>query len=77
MAAFIVSSFTFISPVSSSMVAPATDIIAQEFHITSTVLIAMTTSIFVLAYGIIFMCPNFPLTKHLFVKPLVHFFSAL
>ncbi|KIM73432.1 hypothetical protein PILCRDRAFT_829167 [Piloderma croceum F 1598] len=52
MAAFIVSSFTFISPVSSSMVAPATDTIAQEFHITSTVLIAMTTSIFVLAYAI-------------------------
>jgi hypothetical protein len=51
MAVFIVSSFTFISPVSSSMVAPASETIAQQFEITSTVLIAMTISIFVLAYG--------------------------
>ncbi|KAF9066975.1 MFS general substrate transporter [Rhodocollybia butyracea] len=48
----IVSAFTFISPVSSSMVAPATDVIASQFGITSEVLIAMTTSIFILAYAI-------------------------
>ncbi|KAK7473098.1 hypothetical protein VKT23_001198 [Stygiomarasmius scandens] len=48
----IVSLFTFISPVSSSMVAPATGTIADEFGITSTVQIAMVTSIFVLAYAI-------------------------
>ncbi|KAF5364870.1 hypothetical protein D9757_013047 [Collybiopsis confluens] len=47
----IVSAFTFISPVSSSMVAPATEAVAAEFGITNDVLIAMTTSIFVLAYG--------------------------
>lgn len=47
----IVSAFTFISPVSSSMVAPATETIAAQFGITNDVLIAMTTSIFVLAYG--------------------------
>lgn len=47
----IVSAFTFISPVSSSMVAPATGQIAQEFGITSTVLIAMSTSIFVVGYA--------------------------
>lgn len=47
----IVSAFTFISPVSSSMVAPATDVIASQFGITNEVLIAMTTSIFILAYG--------------------------
>ncbi|KAF8823587.1 hypothetical protein HHX47_DHR10000313 [Lentinula edodes] len=48
----IVSAFTFISPVSSSMVAPATETIAAQFGITNDVLIAMTTSIFVLAYAI-------------------------
>jgi hypothetical protein len=50
-ATLVVSSFTFISPVSSSMVAPATQQIAHEFGITSTVIIAMTTSVFVLGYG--------------------------
>ena len=50
-ATLVVSSFTFISPVSSSMVAPATAQIAQEFGITSTAIIAMTTSVFVLGYG--------------------------
>lgn len=33
------------------MLAPVSDQIAQEFGITSTVLIAMITSIFLLAYG--------------------------
>ncbi|KAF8960753.1 MFS polyamine transporter [Flammula alnicola] len=50
-ATIVVSSFTFISPVSSSMVAPATEQIARQFGISSTVLIAMTTSVFVLGYG--------------------------
>ncbi|THV00271.1 MFS polyamine transporter [Dendrothele bispora CBS 962.96] len=48
----IVSMFTFISPVSSSMVAPATGTIADQFGITSTVQLAMVTSIFVLAYAV-------------------------
>ncbi|KAI0067660.1 MFS polyamine transporter [Artomyces pyxidatus] len=47
----IVSAFTFISPVSSSMIAPATEQVAEQFGITSTVIIAMTTSVFVLAYA--------------------------
>ncbi|KAF7970479.1 hypothetical protein HWV62_23837 [Athelia sp. TMB] len=51
-AVFIVSSFTFISPVSSSMIAPASTQLAAEFGITSTVTIALVTSIFVLAYAI-------------------------
>ena len=51
-ATFIVSSFTFISPVSSSMVAPALQSIAKEFNITNEVEIALTLSMFVLAYGI-------------------------
>jgi len=50
-ATLVVSSFTFISPVSSSMVAPATEQIAHEFGITSTAMIAMTTSVFVLGFG--------------------------
>jgi hypothetical protein len=50
-ATIVVSLFTFISPVSSSMVAPAAEQIAHEFGITSTAIIAMTTSVFVLGFG--------------------------
>ncbi|KAI0055281.1 MFS polyamine transporter [Artomyces pyxidatus] len=55
----IVSAFTFISPVSSSMVAPAVGQIAQQFGITSTVIEAMSISVFVLAYafGPLFLGP--------------------
>ncbi|KAF8876578.1 MFS polyamine transporter [Infundibulicybe gibba] len=58
-ATLVVSSFTFISPISSSMVAPATQQLAQEFGITSTVVIAMATSVFVLGYafGPLFLGP--------------------
>ncbi|KAG0698144.1 MFS polyamine transporter [Suillus ampliporus] len=48
----IVSSFTFISTVSSSMVAPASGQVASTFGINSNVTIALTTSIFMLAYAI-------------------------
>ncbi|KAF7327036.1 MFS polyamine transporter [Mycena kentingensis (nom. inval.)] len=51
-ATLVVSSFTLISPVSSSMIAPATAEVADEFGVTNQVLIAMMTSIFVLAYAI-------------------------
>ncbi|KAK3052441.1 hypothetical protein LTS18_012287, partial [Coniosporium uncinatum] len=51
-ATFIVSSFTFISPVSSSMVAPATSTIARQLNITNEVEQALVLSIFVLAYAI-------------------------
>ncbi|KAF8154426.1 MFS polyamine transporter [Crassisporium funariophilum] len=51
-ATLVVSSFTFISPVSSSMIAPASEQVARQFGITSTVLIAMTTSVFVLGYAV-------------------------
>lgn len=47
----IVSAFTFISPVSSSMIAPASNQLAEQFGITSSAIIALTTSVFVLAYG--------------------------
>ena len=47
-----VSSFTFISPVSSSMVAPALGAISKEFGITNDVISSLTLSIFVLAYAI-------------------------
>lgn len=48
----LVSAFTFISPVSSSMVAPALEIMARDLGITSTVESQMTLSIFVLAFAI-------------------------
>ncbi len=50
-ATMIVSAFTFISPVSSSTIAPASRQLAERFDIHSTVTLAMTTSVFVLAYG--------------------------
>ena len=49
--ALTVSAFTFISPVSSSMVAPAATQIASAFKITDQFQINLTISIFVLAYG--------------------------
>ncbi|KAI0002444.1 MFS polyamine transporter [Russula compacta] len=51
-ATVIVSAFTFISPVSSSMIAPASGQLAEHFDIHSTVLLAMITSVFVLAYAV-------------------------
>ncbi|KAI0254463.1 MFS polyamine transporter [Lactifluus subvellereus] len=51
-ATIIVSAFTFISPVSSSMIAPASEQLAEHFNIHSTILLAMTTSVFVLAYAL-------------------------
>lgn len=55
----IVSAFTFISPVSSSMMAPASDQIAAQFGITNSAIIALLTSVFVLAYacGPLFLGP--------------------
>ncbi|KAF9448084.1 MFS polyamine transporter [Macrolepiota fuliginosa MF-IS2] len=50
-ATVIVSLFTFISPVSSSMVAPATSQIVEEFGVKSLVVEAMMTSVFVLGYA--------------------------
>lgn len=47
-----VSLFTFISPVSSSMVAPALSSIAADFNVTDQVLSQLTLSIFVLAYAV-------------------------
>jgi MFS family permease len=46
------SAYTFLSPVASAMIAPATPNIAAEFDIRSSVEIVLTVSIFVLAYGI-------------------------
>ncbi|EIW57767.1 MFS polyamine transporter [Trametes versicolor FP-101664 SS1] len=58
-ATLIVSAFTFISPVSSSMMAPASTQIAQQFGITNTSVIALITSVFVAAYafGPLFLGP--------------------
>jgi hypothetical protein len=51
-ATFIISSFTFVSPVSSSMISPALGVISKDFGITNTVEAQLTLSIFVLAYAI-------------------------
>lgn len=51
-ATLIVSSFTFISPVSSTMVAPGLDAIADEFSITSSIEKMFVMSIFLLAYAV-------------------------
>jgi len=60
-ATIIVSAFTLISPVSSSMIAPASGQLAERFGIHSTVLLAMTTSVFILAFG---ACPSFSSIAH-------------
>ncbi|KAL1301458.1 hypothetical protein AAFC00_005708 [Neodothiora populina] len=51
-ATIVVSSFTFISPVSSSMVAPAIGAISKDFNITGSAEQELVLSIFVLAYAI-------------------------
>jgi MFS family permease len=48
----IVSLYTFISPVSSTMVAPALDYIAADFNIKTDVVTQLTLSIFILAYAV-------------------------
>ncbi|KAJ3019390.1 hypothetical protein NUW54_g94 [Trametes sanguinea] len=47
----VVSSYAFLSPLSSSMMAPAANQIADEFGVTSKPIIALFTSIYVLGYG--------------------------
>lgn len=55
-ATFVVSSFTFISPVSSSMVAPALTVMSADLGIHSEVEAALILSIFVLAYAVGPLC---------------------
>ncbi|KAF2131832.1 MFS general substrate transporter [Dothidotthia symphoricarpi CBS 119687] len=51
-ATLIVSCFTLVSPISSSMISPALRSISADFHITQEVEAQLTLSIFVLAYAI-------------------------
>lgn len=51
-ATFVVSSFTFISPVSSSMVAPALGAMSADLQLTNSLQQALVLSIFVLAYAV-------------------------
>ena len=64
-ATIVVSSFTFISPVSSAMIAPAAAQVAEDLNITSNVLIAMTTSIFILGYGELLFCTFLRCLSHI------------
>lgn len=58
-ATFVVSSFTFISPVASSMVAPALTTIAADFGIKTEIESQLVLSIFILAYAVgpLFLAP--------------------
>jgi len=51
-ATFVVSSFTFISPVSSSMIAPALPAMMKEFGVTEQIQGQLMLSIFILAYAV-------------------------
>jgi MFS family permease len=51
-ATLIVSCFTLVSPISSSMISPALASISKDFNITNEVEAQLTLSIFVLAYAI-------------------------
>lgn len=72
----IVSMYTFISPVSSSMVAPALGQISQEFGITQSILQTMVLSAFVLAYafGPLFLGPLSELYGRTIVLQLANLF---
>lgn len=48
----IVAMFTLLSPVSSTMIAPALDYIAKDFGITQEFLPQLTLSVFILAYAV-------------------------
>ncbi|KAF2138166.1 uncharacterized protein K452DRAFT_95987 [Aplosporella prunicola CBS 121167] len=69
-----VSFFTFISPVSSSMVAPALSTIARDFGVTSEIETALMLSIFVLAYAIgpLFLGPMSELYGRVYVLQLAN-----
>ncbi|RDW63548.1 hypothetical protein BP6252_11093 [Coleophoma cylindrospora] len=51
-ATLVMSSFTFITPVASSIVAPAFNAIGSEFHISSQLELSLMLSIFILAYAV-------------------------
>ncbi|KAN0062201.1 hypothetical protein ACQY0O_005381 [Thecaphora frezii] len=55
----LVSSYTFLSPLASSMIAPALPLLSQQFHVTSHVQKNLMLSTFVLAYalGPLFLAP--------------------
>lgn len=51
-AVFVVPCFTLISPVASSMLAPALAALGKDLHIDNSIVLEMTLSVFVLAYAI-------------------------
>jgi MFS family permease len=75
-ATLIVSSFTFISPVSSSMVAPALPAMARELNITNSVEQSLILSIFVLAYAVgpLFLGPLSEINGRVIVLQLANLF---
>lgn len=75
-ATIIVSCFTFISPVSSSMVAPALPAMARSLNITSEIEESLILSIFVLAYAIgpLFLGPMSEIYGRVIVLQLANLF---
>ena len=75
-ATIIVSCFTFISPVSSSMVAPALPAMARSLDITSEIEESLILSIFVLAYAIgpLFLGPMSEIYGRVIVLQLANLF---
>ncbi|KAG6830112.1 hypothetical protein H0H92_002161 [Tricholoma furcatifolium] len=58
-AVFIVSLYTFVSPLASSMMAPGLEEVAEKYHITSATVAALTLSIYLLSFalGPLFLAP--------------------
>jgi MFS family permease len=75
-ATLIVSSFTFISPVSSSMVAPALPAMARELNITNSVEQSLILSVFVLAYAVgpLFLGPLSEINGRVIILQLANLF---
>ncbi|KAL4917692.1 major facilitator superfamily domain-containing protein [Aspergillus aurantiobrunneus] len=74
-----VSCFTFISPVSSSMVAPALSTLAKDLNITDAVESQLTLSIFVLAYAVgpLFLGPLSEIYGRVIVLQLANLFYLI
>ncbi|KAL8630736.1 hypothetical protein Q9189_003577 [Teloschistes chrysophthalmus] len=75
-ATFVVSGFTFISPVSSAMVAPALKVLAQDFGTSSTAVANIMLSIFVLAFAVgpLFLGPLSEIFGRVYVLQLANLF---
>jgi len=63
----LVSLITFVSPLASSMFAPAAGIMAADFGVSEETLISFSVSVFILGYAVSF-CHNEPRIKSVFTR---------